>query len=114
MKNNDYKQKALKVKELYDELNKLKGENKWGFMQYAEGMVGDTGDLIKMLMAKANLRGYKGGDLNDDIEHELSDILWSLIIIAEELDIDLLESFGRKMDTLAERVEEKIDKLKSI
>lgn len=106
-------QKAVEVKKLYDELNELKEQNKWSFMQYAEGMVGDTGDLIKMPMAKADIRGYKGENLDQDIEHELSDILWSLIIIADELDIDLLDSFNTQMDTLAERVNIKIETLKS-
>lgn len=47
---------ALTIKNLYDRLNKKEGEDKWTYREYAEGLMGDLGDLMKMLMAKSNLR----------------------------------------------------------
>ncbi len=98
---------SIRVKNAYDKLNKQKGERKWSYLEYAQGLVGDMGDLMKMLMAKANLRGYKG-DLDDDIKHEISDCLWSLIIISNELGIDLPNEFHSQMNELADRVEAKL------
>lgn len=101
-------QKAKKVKDQYRELNKLKGEKEWTYKDYADGFVGDVGDLIKMLQAKDNLRSYTKGNLDEDIKHELSDCLWSILVIADELNIDLETVYKSKIDELSVWVEEKI------
>lgn len=104
----ELKSKALNVKTAYDQLNIKKGERKWNYLEYAQGLVGDIGDLMKMLMAKSNLRSYNG-DLDEDIKHELSDCLWSIIVISEELKIDLGEIFPTKMTELYKKIEAKLN-----
>ncbi len=51
---------ARDIQEKYRLINKNKGENEWTYLEYGQGLVGDMGDLMKMLMAKSNFRGYKG------------------------------------------------------
>jgi NTP pyrophosphatase (non-canonical NTP hydrolase) len=104
----ELKDKALVVRDLYKQLNSKKGENNWEYLQYMEGFVGDVGDLMKLLMAKAKYRSH-AGDLEEDIKHELSDCLWSVFVLADELGVDLEKAFRDNMETLKTRVEGKIN-----
>lgn len=108
----DLKKRALAVRDQYRELNSLNGEGHWGYREFAEALVGDVGDLMKMLQAKANLRPYTKGDLDEDIKHELSDCIWAIIAIADDLHIDLEESFKINMDKLSKKIESKLEEHK--
>lgn len=96
--------KALQVKNLYSQLQSRQGKNKWDYREHVEGFVGDVGDLMKLIMAKSNLREYRGEDLDKDIEHELSDCLWCVFVIADDLEIDIEKVFNKNMDELFQRV----------
>jgi NTP pyrophosphatase (non-canonical NTP hydrolase) len=80
---------SIEIKKLYDELNKNDGHKKWQASDYTMGMIGDCGDLSKLIMAKNKLRKSKSSNIDESIEHELVDILWSLIAISDELNIDI-------------------------
>ncbi len=103
-------EKAKKVRDQYKELHILDGEYTWTAKDFADGLLGDLGDLMKMLQAKANLRPYTKGNLEEDIKHELSDCLWAIIIIADELGIDLESVFNSKIDELSIKVEKMLEK----
>src|SRR5687768_12932180 len=98
---------ALQVKVLYDQLNKTKGQPKWGAREFTEGLVGDVGDLMKLIMAREGLRNLKG-DLDTEIKHELSDCLWAIVLIADALKIDLETEFEVSMKKLMARVTREI------
>lgn len=86
---------AWKVKEAYDKDNAQKGYNPWGIKEYCEGLTGDLGDLTKLIMAK---EGYRNGEeVDTKIAHELSDILWSVLVIAILARIDLEIAFEGTM-----------------
>lgn len=95
----DLTQKAREVKEAYAVLNKKKGQNSWGVSEYTQGFVGDDGDLVKLVMAKENYRGNKE-NIDNQIAHELSDCLWSILIIADELKINIEPEFLKTMEEL--------------
>jgi NTP pyrophosphatase (non-canonical NTP hydrolase) len=80
---------SLEIKKIYGELYKNDGHKKWEASDYTMGMVGDCGDLSKLIMAKNKLRKSKSSNIDESIEHELVDILWSLVAISDELNIDL-------------------------
>lgn len=109
-------QKAKEIKEAYEELNIQSGKKLWGASEYAQGLTGDVGDLSKLLLALKNFSDNlaKGKADSKDIErglrHELADCLWSIMIIAEELGIDLEKEFMIQMEYLEERLREKSDK----
>jgi len=94
--------KAKEIKDAYIVLNKKEGNKKWSKSEYVQGFVGDVGDLSKLLLAKNNFR--KIPDLDKKISHELSDCLWSILIIADELDIDLESEFLNSMKELKKRI----------
>ena len=94
--------RALEIRMQYRALNKAKGHHPWSALTYTEGFVGDVGDLMKLVMAKA---GYRGGEQVDEkIEHELADCLWSVMAIAHELEVDLEQSFIKTMNELEARI----------
>jgi NTP pyrophosphatase (non-canonical NTP hydrolase) len=58
---------------------------------------------MKLVMAKNNFRN--GENIDAKLAHELSDCLWSIIVIANELGIDLEKEFLFTMDGLEEKLE---------
>ncbi len=101
---------ATKVRDHYNELQVIDGKKKWNAQDRMAGFVGDVGALSKLIMVKHGLRrGPK--DIDKELAHELADNLWSVIVIADELGIDLEEAFVDAMRELHERIEtEKVDK----
>lgn len=95
---------ALQVSNHYDELNIQDGQPKWGASERMAGFVGDVGTLSKLIMAKKGLR--RGSEnLDAELKHELADCLWSIMVIADDLQIDLEAEFINVMEELTERIE---------
>lgn len=95
-------EKAKEIKKKYAAQNKKLGRKKWRVADYYQGFVGDVGDLGKLIMAKNNLRQYKNQDTK--LAHELSDCLWSILVLADELEIDLEKEFLKaKLSTLEKK-----------
>lgn len=97
----DLQRRAQEIRAKYDALNVGDGRTKWTSSDYVEGFVGDVGDLMKLVMAKEGKR--PGQDVDIKLQHELSDCLWALLIIAAEYDIDLEQSFFATMNELEGR-----------
>lgn len=54
-------------------------------------------------MAKGGLRGMD--DVDAKLAHELSDCLWSVLVLADKFNINLAEEFQKTMDSLVKRIE---------
>lgn len=94
------------MKQAYDELNAIEGNKKWTSAEYMQGFVGDVGDLAKLIMAKSNYRNIQ--DVDKKLAHELADCLWSVMVLARELDVDLEREFVSTVDGLSRRISEKL------
>lgn len=90
--------KALQVRALYEKFEKSTYGRSWTKENIAQGFVGDVGDLIKLVMAKEGIRGIDNVDIK--LAHELSDCLWSVLILAHMYGIDLEMSFVENMNAL--------------
>jgi len=90
--------KAKQIKEKYRAVNK----KPWGIAEYTQGFVGDVGDLVKLIMARNGLRN--ADNIDEKLAHELSDCLWSIIVIADELGIDLEKSFIKTMEDIDKKI----------
>ena len=102
MEFSDIVKKAKEIKIKYAKQNKKLGRKTWKATDYYQGFVGDVGDLGKLIMAKNNLRFYK--NINKKLAHELADCLWSLLVLADELEIDLEKEFLQaKLSTLGKK-----------
>lgn len=101
---------CLEVRNAYDALNKTQGQEIWNANDYMDGLIGDIGDLHKLVMAYNGKRQYKAKDnksLNQAIGHELSDIIWSVVVLAKEFDIDLEDAVLSNMSELKSKLEGK-------
>jgi len=90
--------RALSIRGQYAESERQRYGEAWTNEEIALGFVGDVGDLVKFVMAESGRRDMP--DSKRKLEHELADCLWSLIVLANNHDIDLEKSFLETMDTL--------------
>lgn len=102
MKFEDILKRAVEVRNKYDELNAKRGVT-WNEQNLMSGFVGDVGDLSKIIMAKHGLRGMD--DVDAKLAHELSDCLWSVLVLADKYKIDLAAEFQKTMDELDKRID---------
>lgn len=89
--------RALEIREKYRKLEIIKEGKEWSNEKLIRGFLTDVQDLLKLVENKEDL---------EKISHELSDCLWSVLVLAKRFDIDIEQSFLKNMDQL----EEKIDK----
>ncbi|MBD8880621.1 nucleotide pyrophosphohydrolase [Rhodanobacter sp. 7MK24] len=102
MKLSDLEKSALQLNELYEQLEIKKYGRAWTTEELMLGFVGDVGELAKLIQANAGIRdidGYKA-----KLGHELSDCLWSIMVLASKCDIDLEAEFVRNTRELIEYV----------
>ncbi len=98
----EIQQRALEIREQYGQLEiRLKGKE-WTNAQIMEGFVGDVGDLMKLGMAKNGARDIDNVD--EKLSHELSDCLWSVLVLASKYNINLEEAFMDTMKRLEHRI----------
>lgn len=102
MKFSDLEKSALKLNELYEQLEIKRYGRIWTTGELALGFVGDVGDLAKLIQANAGIRDID--DCKAKLGHELSDCLWSIIVLANKCGIDLEAEFVRNTRELAEYV----------
>lgn len=91
-------ERALAVRARYEAFERETYGRPWSLEDLMLGLVGDVGDLAKLIQAHQGVR--RMDDARQALEHELADVLWSLIVIARECDVDLEAAFGRTMDEL--------------
>ena len=93
-------ERGLKIRRLYEEKEKQLYGSAWTSEEIALGFVGDVGDLAKLVVAANGKRKIENS--KEKLEHELSDCLWSVIVLADLHDVDLEKSFLKTMDELQE------------
>ncbi|MFH2063332.1 MAG: MazG nucleotide pyrophosphohydrolase domain-containing protein [bacterium] len=99
--------RAKDVRDKYAALERKMCRREWSGQDLLTGFVGDVGDLTKLIMAKEGLR--KAEDLDEKLEHELSDCLWSVLVLADKYGVDIEKSFLQNMDELEKRIDEETE-----
>ena len=102
MKLSDLERSALQLNELYELLEIKKYGRVWTTEELALGFVGDVGDLAKLIQANAGIRNID--DCRAKLGHELSDCLWSIIVLANKCGIDLEAEFVKNTRELVDHV----------
>ena len=90
--------RALAIRRLYEEKEKHLYGSPWTSEEIALGFVGDVGDLAKLVIAENGKRNIPNS--KEAMKHELSDCLWSVIVLAKTHHIDLEQTFIETMDKL--------------
>ena len=98
--------RALEIREHYAAYERRTFGAPWSVSDLALGLVGDIGDLAKLVQAREGVREVD--DAQAALEHELADVLWSLLVIARRLEVDLEAAFVRTMDELEHRLAQQL------
>ncbi len=99
--------KAIDIRRQYEKKEKKLYGSSWTNEEIALGFVGDVGDLAKLIMAENGKRNIP--DSKEKLEHELSDCLWSIIILAHEHNVDLEKSFIKTMNSIETHINGQIE-----
>lgn len=91
--------RALEIRRAFAAYEQRRTGRTWTREEIMQGFVVDMGDLMRLVMAKAGARTV-AGDVDAKLAHELSDCLWSLLVLADQYGIDLEKEFLRTMDEL--------------
>jgi len=95
-------ERAIEIRRQYEvKENQLYG-SAWNSEEIALGFVGDVGDLAKLIVAENGKRNIPNS--KEKLAHELSDCLWSVIVLAQLHDIDLENSFTDTMNELEKQI----------
>ncbi|GAA5003044.1 nucleotide pyrophosphohydrolase [Pseudoluteimonas lycopersici] len=107
MKFSDLEKSALQLNDLYEQLETKRWGRAWTTQELALGFMGDVGDLAKLIQANAGIRDID--DCKAKLGHELSDCLWSILVLAHKCGIDLETEFARNTRELSEYVSGELD-----
>ncbi len=99
--------KAKAIKAAYAYLNKVEGYKSWSLEEHVQGLVGDIGDLTKLMMASKGFRFSDENDVDAGMAKELADCLLSVIMIAVELNVDLEKEFLKNIKKLEDGISER-------
>jgi NTP pyrophosphatase (non-canonical NTP hydrolase) len=91
-------ERAMQIRQCFAESEQRCTGRVWTREEIMQGFVVDVGDLMKLVMAKAGARRVE--DVDRKLAHELSDCLWSVLVLAQLYDVDLGKEFLRTMDEL--------------
>lgn len=103
---------AKDLKEVYDNLNRIRVKKIWQAPDYAQGLVGDASDLMRLVAQRnKDLSMAQRKELDKKIRHEMADCMWSLVSLADELNIDLEKEYLITIDYLRQKLSESIAEL---
>lgn len=104
----DLEEAAIRLNGLYEQLELKKYGRVWSTEELALGFVGDVGDLAKLIQANAGVRDIR--DCKSKLGHELSDCLWSIMVIASKCGIDLEAEFVKNTAEISAHVSSELGK----
>lgn len=84
-------ERAMQVRQRFAETELTKNGRAWTREELMQGFVVDVGDLMKLVMAKQGVRHVD--DVDRKLAHELSDCLWSVLVLAKLYNVDLEKEF---------------------
>lgn len=97
-------QRALDIRKQYDQKEIQLYGSSWTNEEIAIGFVGDVGDLAKLILAQNGKRNIPNS--KEKLAHELSDCLWSIMVLAHAHEIDLENSFINTMNDIEQHLQE--------
>ncbi len=90
--------RAMHIRECFARCEQRRTGRTWTREEIMQGFVVDAGDLMKLVMAKAGARLVDDADRK--LAHELSDCLWSVLVLARLYGVDMEKEFLKTMDEL--------------
>lgn len=98
--------RARHIRSLYENYERENYGREWSTAEIVLGLMGDLGDLAKLIQAHLGIRGVPSAqELETKLSHELADCLWSILVIADKLQINLGDAFVTTMNELEKHLE---------
>ena len=98
-----YQEEALRIKNLYSELESKNCGRVWSNEEIFIGLVSDIGDMSRLILAKEG--AMKVVNVEAALEHEISDCMWALFVLAKNYNIDIEKAFFENMKGLENRID---------
>ena len=98
----DLAKAALQLNDLYEQLEVKRWGRAWSTQELALGFMGDGGELAKLIQAHAGVRTID--EHHAKLGHELSDCLWSIMVLASKCGVDLEAEFLKNTREISEHV----------
>ena len=95
-------ERAMQIRQCFAAYEQRRTGRTWTREEIMQGFVVDVGDLMKLVMAKAGARRVENVDAR--LSHELSDCLWSVLVLARMYDVNLEKEFLRTMDEIEHKL----------
>ena len=87
----------MQVHQSFARAAQAKNRRPWTREEVMQGFVGEVGDLMKLVMAKNGTR--RAENIDHKLAHELSDCLWSVLVLGKLYDVNFEKEF---ITTMAE------------
>ena len=91
-------ERAMQLRQAFAPRERHRTGREWTREEIMQGFVVDVGDLMKLVMARSGARPV--ADAERKLAHELSDCLWSVLVLAQAYDVDLEKEFLATMQEL--------------
>jgi NTP pyrophosphatase (non-canonical NTP hydrolase) len=98
--------RALEIREKYHQLEIKRNGEPWSNIDIMLGFVTDVGELAELVAAKSGKRPIE--DVDSKLAHELSDCLWSVLVLAAKFDVNIDKEFSITMNQLDEKIDRKL------
>jgi len=98
----DLQKRAFKIREKYKLLEIRKEGKEWSNEKLIKGFLIDVQDLLKLVENKQDV---------NKISHEISDCLWSILILADRFHIDIESTFFKNMNKLEKKIDDEFKAL---
>jgi len=95
-------EKACEIRKKYAEFEKQQYGREWTGEELALGYMKDVGDLARLIQAKEGIRIVDNVD--EELGHEISDCLWSVLVLADKYNVDIETEFIKSMNELDNRL----------
>lgn len=93
----DLARRAVDMRERIAEFERKNYGAEWTTTDLVSGLMTDVGDLAAAIQRVQGRRPVRDIAPMEELEHELGDCLWALLVLAERFDIDLDAAFDSTM-----------------
>lgn len=101
------RERALDVRALYEVLENRFNGNTWSLHELMIGLSNDVGYVGRLLLAHDGVWGIDG-DVDAELRHKLSEVVWWAFVLADRLDIDIDAAYTDTMTHIRAGLEETI------
>lgn len=99
----DLTKRAMEIRRAYADLEQAHHGRAWTREEIMLGFVGDVGNLAKLVLVQEGVRDIPSAD--EKLVHELSNCLWSVLVLAHLYNVELERAFLATMDDLEAHID---------